>query len=345
MQCSDWFRHEVTVHLTRTHLIEEAIIVSANRQLEPDHPVFRILRPHWRKTLALNGSARSTLVPSVILKIIGFERDQALRFIREEYRSFDFQNSYVPKDLSRRGFPPEELDTPKFHNYAYARCINSMWNKIRDYVHDILSLSYPGDVNDANEKVKDDSSIQEWCKEMRSPDGADLREFPRIETFEELVDCVTMCIHIASPQHSAVNYLQDYYQDFVINKPSCLFAEPPDSLDKLLAYTEKDLVKALPINHTHEWLLSSHVPYLLSFKPNPEDETLIACAHTAWSIYNQREKPTEKEKGKTAALLKFYQALQATTEEFERYAKDKDDFDDIPYDVLESNTNAVSILI
>lgn len=343
MQCSDWFRHEVTVHLTRTHLIEEAIIVSVNRQLDPTHPVFRILRPHWQKTLALNGSARGVLVPSVILKIIGFEKEQALSFIREEYRTFDFKNSYVPEDLSRRGFPPEKLDTPKFHNYAYARCINSMWNKIRDYVQDILSLSYSGD--DADKQVENDASIQDWCKEMRCPDGADLREFPKITTFKELVDCVTMCIHIASPQHTAVNYLQDYYQDFVINKPSCLFTEPPRSLDQLLKYTEKDLVEALPINHTHEWLLSSHVPYLLSFKPNPQTETLIGGAFTAWSIYDKKVDKSDMNQGKTDALLKFYQALQATDEEFEKFARDKDDFDDIPYDVLESNTNAVSILI
>ena len=84
-------------------MAEEATIVSANRQLPPEHPVFRILRPHWQKTLALNGAARITLVPKVILNIVGFDKDQATSFIRDEYSSFDFENSYVPKDLRRRG--------------------------------------------------------------------------------------------------------------------------------------------------------------------------------------------------------------------------------------------------
>ncbi|KAJ5827690.1 hypothetical protein N7447_004453 [Penicillium robsamsonii] len=343
VQCSDWFRHEVTVHLARTHLVEESIIVSANRQFDPDHPVFRILRPHWQKTLALNASARDTLVPSVIIKIIGFSPPQALKFIQEEYRTFDFEGSYVPNDLRKRGFPPEELNEPKFHNYAYARCINSMWTKLRSYVEEMLSLHYKG--ANADQEVENDISIQKWFKEMRSPDGADLRFFPAITTFEELVDCVTMCIHIASPQHTAVNYLQDYYQGFVINKPSCLFTAPPTSLESLLSYTEQDLVKALPMNHPHEWLLSSHVPYLLSFKPNEKTETLMGCIHTAWSIYSNKCRPSDVDKKTKDALHRFYQALQASDDEFERYAKEKDDIEDIPYNVLETRYNAVSILI
>ncbi|KAJ6043364.1 hypothetical protein N7460_004719 [Penicillium canescens] len=343
VQVSDWLRHEVTAHLTRTHLVEESIIVAANRQLEPEHAVFRLLRPHWQKTLALNGAARSTLVPSVILPIIGFQQDETLKFMQNEYRNFNFKGSYVPTDLGARRFPPEQLDTPKFHNYAYARCINSMWKKIREYVEGMLSLAYSGP--DADRQVENDTSIQNWSKEMRSPDGADLQHFPVIGTFTELIDCVTMCIHLASPQHTAVNYLQDYYQDFVINKPSCLFAEPPTSLESLLRYTEDDLVKALPINHTHEWLLASHVPYILNFKPNQENETLIAYALSQWDIYRKKPNPSDVEKKTTAVLYKFYQALQGSDEEFDQYARAKDDFDDIPYNVLKTDWNAVSILI
>jgi len=31
--------------------------------------------------------------------------------------------------------------------------------------------------------------------------------FPELNTLEELVSTVVMCIHIASPQHNSVNYL------------------------------------------------------------------------------------------------------------------------------------------
>ena len=209
-----------------------------------------------------------------------------------------------------------------------------MWNKIRKYVKNMLSLSYPGDGPEADERVRSDKSIEKWWKEMQCRTGADLGTFPEINTFQALVDCVTMCIHIASPQHTAVNYLQVYYQDFVINKPSCLFTPPPTSLESLLAYTEEDLVKALPINHTEEWLLSSHVPYLLSFKPNA-NETLMKCIETARDLA----------KGKRRTVLeRFLKNIKASEAEFQAYA-DARDAPDVPYAVLKPKFNAVSILI
>ncbi|KAJ5968213.1 hypothetical protein N7501_004461 [Penicillium viridicatum] len=341
VQVSDWFRHEVTAHLTRTHLVEEAIIVSANRQFDPTHPVFMILRPHWQKTLALNASARGILVPSVILRIVGFEDKQALNFIQSEYKTYEFKESYVPTDLRNRGFPPEQLDSKKFRNYTYARCVNSMWKKIRTYVNERLLLDYGRGLTETelDKKVEADISIRKWWQEMQAPSGADLRSFPEIKTFEQLVDCVTMCIHIASPQHTAVNYLQDYYQGFVINKPSCLFAPPPTSLKDLLAYTETDLIKALPIGYTREWLLSSHVPYLLSFKPDEKKETLIGCIESARALVHDKESPEYK------VLDNFWNELGKSAKEFQQYADEKWDAKDIPYTVLKPKFNAVSILI
>ncbi len=43
---------------------------------------------------------------------------------------------------------------------------------------------------------------------------------------------------------SDVNYLQDYYQCFVPNKPSCLCKPLPLTIEELNAYTEEHLVQA-----------------------------------------------------------------------------------------------------
>lgn len=124
----------------------------------------------------------------------------------------------------------------------------------------------------------------------------------------------------------------------MIDKPSCLFAKPPTSLESLLSYTEQDLVKALPINHTYEWLLPLHVPYLLSFKPNENSKTLMGCIHTALNFAKKSTKLW-------AVYDKFLNALQASEAEFQRYNDAKCDAKDIPYSVLEPKYNAVSILI
>lgn len=77
-QVTDWMRHELAVHLTLSHFVEEAIIVAANRSLPMDHPVYRLLYPHWYKTLSLNAAARSTLVPQIIVDIVGISPDRML---------------------------------------------------------------------------------------------------------------------------------------------------------------------------------------------------------------------------------------------------------------------------
>jgi len=77
-QATDWMRHELAVHLTLSHFVEEAIIVAANRSLPMDHPVYRLLYPHWYKTLSLNAAARSTLVPQIIVDIVGISPDRML---------------------------------------------------------------------------------------------------------------------------------------------------------------------------------------------------------------------------------------------------------------------------
>ena len=343
MQCSDWLCHEVTVHLTNTHLVEEAIIVAANRHLPPDHLVFRLLYPHWQKTLSLNAAARDTLVPHVILELVGFEHVQALKFIRHAYANFDFKGQYVPADLRRRGFPPEHLNDRKYHNYAYARCIHSMWYKIRNYIAEMLSLRYKGP--NADIQVREDRALQNWSEEMRKSTkdgGANLKSFPTLSTVNELIDCLTMCIHIASPQHTAVNYLQNYHQSFVVNKPACLYAPPPTSLNQLLGYTESDLVAALPMNRSRDWLLASHIPYLLSFKPG-DKESLIIYAASKYHVYKYKNSPDEQ--ATAAAAARFYMALAESEQEFKKYGQDTDDSDKISYEVLSPAWNAVSILI
>ncbi|KAK8009549.1 lipoxygenase [Apiospora marii] len=342
VMASDWIQHNVTVHLCRTHLVEEAVIVAANRTLPQDHDVYQLLYPHWLKTLSLNAAARSVLVPHVVAPLMGVPNDNVYQFLRWEYEHYDFQGSYIPEDLRRRGFPAERLNDLKYHNYAWARCIHSMWYKIRGYVREMLLLKYTS--ADRDHEVRQDDCVQAWSREMRAPaaeQGANLASFPELTSFAALVDCVTMCIHIASPQHTSVNYLQNYYQAFVVNKPPALYRAPPTSRDQLLAYTEQDLVAALPMNRPHEWLLASHIPYLLSFKPG-DKESLIIYAASKYHVYKCKTEPKEQRIKEAAA--RFYEELARSEAEFKTYGEATDD-QTITYDVLSPSWNAVSILI
>jgi hypothetical protein len=335
-QISDWLRHEVTVHLVNTHLVEEVTIVAAHRAFSTTHAVYRLLQPHWLKTLSINAAARATLVPNVITKIVGVTDPQLYSFTGNAYKHFDWTGQYVPEDLKARGFPPEELaSNPKFHNYAYGRNMILMWQVLRKFVKAVVTIDIHSD-----EQVANDKEIDAWCQEMRSDDGGQLKSFPEIKTIDGLVDAVTMCIHIASPQHTAINYLQSYYQAFVPNKPSALFTPLPKSLDELNEYEEDDLVDAYPVKQeqAREWLLASHLPHLLSYRV-AEDQNLLNFA-----LSTSKLATLNKQDQLAAAAAQLYADLMELAAVFKKNSKDMDD-QRKSYDVMDPKVTAVSILL
>ena len=336
-QVSDWSRHEITAHLTETHFIEEAVIVATHRCIPPNHPVYSLLEPHWLRTLSLNAAARETLVPSVIFDIVGWTGEQAYNFIRYAYDHFDFKARYVPNDLKARGFAPDDLDTRKFKNYAYGRNILLMWEAIRSFVSSMIKLTALKD----DAAVAADEPIKAWCREIQRQDGGQIPSFPTIKSTDELIDAITMCIHIAAPQHTAVNYLQNFYQAFVINRPAALYTPLPGTLSQLQRFKEQELVKALPIGRTREWLLSSHVPHLLSFRVADENN-LINYAASLYQLYRYKNGKGEPEIRANAE--KFYLNLRELIIKF-KINSDEMTKGTIPYEVMDPNATAVSILI
>ncbi|KAF7428106.1 hypothetical protein PC9H_007325 [Pleurotus ostreatus] len=329
---SDWALHEMIIHLNNTHLVEEAVIVAAQRKLSPSHIVFRLLEPHWVVTLSLNALARSVLIPEVIVPIAGFSAPHIFQFIRGSFTNFDWKSLYVPADLESRGFPIDQLNSPKFHNYAYARDINDMWTTLKKFVSSVLQDAqyYPDDAS-----VAADTQIQAWCDEMRSGMGAGMTNFPEsITTVDDLVDMVTMCIHIAAPQHTAVNYLQQYYQTFVPNKPSALFSPLPKSIAQLQKYTESDLMAALPLNAKRQWLLMAQIPYLLSMQVQ-EDENIVTYAANA---------STDKDPIIASAGRQLAADLKKLAAVFLANSSQLDD-QNTPYDVLAPEQLAKAIVI
>lgn len=335
-QVTDWMRHELAVHLTLSHFVEEAIIVATNRAIPMDHPVYRLLYPHWYKTLSLNAAGRATLVPQVMVDLVGISPDQCYSFLRDAYDTYDFVGSYVPNDLSRRGFPPTQdgLNHPRYKNYPYAKNVLALWTALRTYVKSILKVPFPTDAC-----VVADDAVQAWAAEAQT--AGCMPSFPALQTVDALADAVTMCIHIASPFHSAVNYLQNFYQVFVIAKPPALCSAPPSTLAQLRRYAEPDLVAALPIHRQRQWLLAAQVPWLLSFRVEP-DRSLLNYAASEWHVY--RHKTGEGDDVVRDASERLYGELRALQKRFYWNSRAMD-AGSVPYMVLDPGVTAVSILI
>jgi hypothetical protein len=336
-QVGDWILHELLVHLGRTHLVEEATIVATHRTIPESNIIYQLLSPHWLKTLSLNAAARQTLVPKIITDLIGLEGTSPFDFILYDYHNFDWQKRYVPNDLDDRGFPHQHINDKKYRNYGYGQDMLPMWNAIHKFVASMISLDYPNDA-----AVKGDSDIDAWCKEIQSDTGAQIKTFPTITTVAQLVDAVTMCIHIASPQHTAINYLQNFYQAFVVSKPAALFQPLPTSLDQLKGYKEKDLVLALPINKQRQWLLSTTIPWLLSFRPS-QDANLVNYAVSLFNLFKSKpDAPNTMEIQSYATTLykDLYKLVETVKENSDNMTAGT-----IPYTVLNPNNTAVAIII
>ncbi|EEU36715.1 uncharacterized protein NECHADRAFT_51785 [Fusarium vanettenii 77-13-4] len=355
-QTADWARHEIATHLVDTHMVEEAIIVATNRTIPEGHLLYEILSPHWFRTLALNSAARTLLVPAVIARISGFgptwnpvdpdkSKYRTFKLVDYSYKNFNFVDKYIPNDLKKRGFNIEKEKYEKYRNYPYAYDMYLLWGVIREFVQSVLETKYKCDAD-----VQNDKYILPWCKEIQSKDGGQVTSFPTIKTVDELIDAVTMCIHIASPQHTAVNYLQDYYYSFVPAKPPALCTALPTDLKTLQGYKEAELTKALPIGTEgpkwKDWLLAAQLPELLSFKVD-DRYNLLTYAKSLYNVNKARNIGDNPEFNAAAikdAAKTLYSRLNDLSEIFQiiSLAQTKGN---VEYPVLEPSTTAISILI
>jgi arachidonate 15-lipoxygenase len=62
VQVADGNLHESVAHLGDTHLVVEPFVVATERHLSPEHPIYRLLRPHFEGTIFINNSAHSALI-------------------------------------------------------------------------------------------------------------------------------------------------------------------------------------------------------------------------------------------------------------------------------------------
>jgi hypothetical protein len=332
---ADWIRHEVKVHLVDCHFVEEATIVAAHRSLPTNHLVYRCLEPHWLKTFPLKAAARTTLVPHVVIPLIGLDEDSGYTLIRTFITDSTGSAIMFPTTWRNEDFRSRNLTTlPSSTITLTARRSCSCGTSSEKFVKAFLANEGKGLATD--EAIAKDEAIADWCREMQSDAGGQMKSWPTIKTVDQLVDCVTLCIHIASPQHTAVNYLQEYYNSCVVNKPPGICSPLPKTLDELADYTEKQLMEALPINRPNEWLLASHLVHLLNYQV-AEDQNLINYGVSLYRL-------TEDEPPLHHAAKDFVDDLLDFEEVLERISSNLDN-KEIPYKVLEPITNAVSILI
>lgn len=234
--------HELVSHLLLTHLVVEIAIVTTYQTLPPFHPVAGLLRDHFYRTLALNRSARSTLVPKLLPRTgVPLALSRAL-LKRAWTDDFQWAQLVFPREVQRRlgSYTPQELKE-KFPTYFYVHDGLALWDLLLEYHTQVLTLIYGTDTG-----VNSDPYLKDWWRMLQSkiPGFFSTKDKEGKEedalSLTSVIEVVTTFVFVATVQHSAMNYPQETYFQNARSCPTLLQGPLPSNP------TSADLLRALP---------------------------------------------------------------------------------------------------
>ncbi|MEE6488054.1 hypothetical protein FKM82_015119 [Ascaphus truei] len=110
VRSSDFHIHQTVSHLLRTHLLSEVFGIAMYRQLPAVHPIFKLLVPHVRFTIAINTKAREQLICECGL----FDKANAtgggghVQLLVRAMKEFTYQSLLFPEAIKMRGMENKE---------------------------------------------------------------------------------------------------------------------------------------------------------------------------------------------------------------------------------------------
>ena len=251
VQIADANHHEMASHLCHTHFVMEPFAVSTARRLSSIHPLYLLLRPHFRFMLFNNEMARKRLVNQggTVDDLLAGTIGESLQIVKDAYEknaqeSWSLDQFALPTFIKNRGLD----DTTRLPHYPYRDDGQLLWDAIAKYVGEYLGLYYTNP-----EDVTNDYELQNWIAELadQGKDGGKVKGIPpKLETVQQLADIVTAVIYTCSAQHSAVNFTQYDYMGFIPNAPLAAYqpikSQFKDENDQEEELTLQELLAFLP---------------------------------------------------------------------------------------------------
>jgi arachidonate 15-lipoxygenase len=228
-------QHEAVAHLGDTHLIIEPMIVAMHRQLAVNHPLYKLLTPHFRFTININDDAiHSLIVPGgVVACNVGIAIESSLQLVTRAHQAWRWDEHFPNRDFELRG-------VDRLPEFPFRDDTLLLWRAIRDYVTAYLGVYYRSD-----EDVRADVELQGWIWELTAPQYCGFKglggltatgdsERPwRIERLDYLIDMIALILYTAGPRHASVNYAQYPLMSYVPSVGGSLYRPSPTRSMKL----------------------------------------------------------------------------------------------------------------
>lgn len=194
-------------HIPQTHFIMESITVATRivfgyiagaRDRSRDHAIARLLEPHLEGTVAVNATARGTLLrhSSPFCEFIAPDVHSVVEIASSAFRerATDF----------RTAWSPELVDSSLFHS-PFATDFALLADVLLRWVRGYVAEHY---INDT--AVQRDEALQRWATLLRSTDrsGGNLSGFPALTSVDALVRGLATIVQLATIQHGAFHFPQ-----------------------------------------------------------------------------------------------------------------------------------------
>ncbi|XP_061083609.1 polyunsaturated fatty acid 5-lipoxygenase [Conger conger] len=297
VRSSDFHVHQTVTHLLRTHLISEVFGIAMFRQLSAVHPVYKLLIPHIRFTIAINTKAREELLCECGLfdKANGTGGGGHVELVQKAMKTFTYQSLIFPQAIKARGMDSQE----ELPYYFYRDDGNKVWEVTKSFVEDIVHIHYESD-----EVVKEDEEIQAFVKDVCSFGMQDLDYcgFPKsVKTREQLTEYLTVVIFTASAQHAAVNFGQYDWCSWIPNAPPTMRKPLPTKKGvATIAY----IIESLPDRGRSCW----HLGAVWALSQFQENELFLGMYPDEHFIGKPVKEAMEKYRKNLAEISRFIKA-------------------------------------
>ena len=236
MQAADGNYHELISHLGLTHLLIEPFVVATHRNLSQQHPLYRLLLPHFQGTIYINNAALTSLIQpgGHVDQLLGGTIESDWAVTANALGTVDFNARMLPEELAGRGI----ADPKTFPDYPYRDDALLLWETIESWVRDYLAIYYNDD-----DAVSGDRELQAWYQDVVSPEGGCVKGLGEmgpngqkgVFTYAYLTQVVTMLIFTGSVQHATVNFPQKEIMSYTPAMPLAMYAPPPTQVSGAVA--------------------------------------------------------------------------------------------------------------